>query len=76
MLGLSNVQILEDLFIKQEKERLPGLTYETEIIMRYSFSVGVRRAGAIAYKEGTGDQKRAVLTALGAAPEVEYDEGA
>lgn len=58
---------LEDIFIADCNSKFGNLTFEAEMLLRYGYSTGATVASRIAYDDGTEDQRRKVLEALGAA---------
>lgn len=60
-----SIQELENEFIAEQKKTCPSMTFETEIVMRYAFSVGANRAAEIAYEAGVIHQQRTVQRAMG-----------
>lgn len=56
----------EDRFIERCKKEFGTLTWESELLLRYGYSVGADELGCVAYAEGIDAQRDRVLDALGA----------
>lgn len=56
----------EDRFIERCRKKFGGLTFESELLLRYGFAAGADELGTIAYASGVETQRGAVLDALGA----------
>jgi hypothetical protein len=57
----------EDRFIEKCRKNFGGLTWESELLLRYGFAAGAAELGKVAYAAGVETQREAVLDALGAA---------
>lgn len=56
----------ENRFIEQCKRDFKSLTFESEQLLRYGYSMGVDELGPVAYNAGIDTQRARVLNALGA----------
>jgi hypothetical protein len=56
----------EDRFIERCRREFGGLTWESELLLRYGFAAGADELGTIAYASGVEVQRSTALDALGA----------
>lgn len=61
----------EDRFIERCRKEFGVLTWESELLLRYGFSVGASELSKAAYAAGVETQRAAVLDVLGATPKKE-----
>lgn len=68
MIGYQEGIDLEHEFIAEEKKRMPNLSHNMELALRYAFSKALHIGEKIGFKAGKACQKYNTLAALGALP--------
>ena len=58
----------EDRFIARCRADFHGLSFESEALLRYAYSVGRSEGEAVAFSAGVDAQRSQVLESLGASP--------
>lgn len=63
------MRVREDHFILQCLKEFGGLTWESELLLRYGYAAGARDMGHIGYDAGGDERRQRVLSLLGAQPQ-------